>query len=145
MLGIRLNKFISKRNISFNTKMVFLRWKAETEEWNMMTTGTLRTIGNMRKFVREKTNEANPDAAQEAAASGPTTADSEGKETDQAQEINQNELQGGKKSFGTGTNARATRFKSQVREEEEDQDIKEADQYTRSHLIPNAFGVYNPN
>ena len=88
MLGIRLNKFISKRNISFNTKMVFLRWKAETEEWNMMTTGTLRTIGNMRKFVREKTNEANPDAAQEAAASGPTTADSEGKETDQAQEIN---------------------------------------------------------
>ena len=141
-LGIRLNKFISKRNISFNTKLVFIHWKKETDEWNNMTASTTRTIGNMRKFVKEKTNDGKQDG-QETSASGPTTADSEGKETNEAQETNQNDP-AGKKGPG-GKNSRDTRFKSKEREDEDDKDIKEADQYTRSHLIPNAFGVYNPN
>ena len=87
-LTVRLSKFISKRNVSFNTKMVFLRWKAETDHLGNISASALRTIGNMRKFVREKTNEANPDAQQDA---GPTTADSEGRDTNEAQETNQNE------------------------------------------------------
>ena len=32
-LGIKINKFIAKRNISFNQELVFERWKEETEEW----------------------------------------------------------------------------------------------------------------
>ena len=146
-LAIRLNKFIAKRNISFNQAMVFKRWHQETEEWRQNTNQNLRSIGNLRKFIRVITNEASADQGG-AATSGPTTADSEGKVTDEAQETHQKEEAGGANEKGakkTLANSRSARFKSKGREEDDDKDIKEADTYTQTKLIPNCFGVYNPH
>mmetsp|Transcript_10016 Transcript_10016/g.12611 ORF Transcript_10016/g.12611 Transcript_10016/m.12611 type:complete len:103 (-) Transcript_10016:68-376(-) len=102
----------------------------------------------MRKFIRVTMNEANSES--QSASTAGTTADSEGKQTDEAQDTHQkDEASAGNDKGGsqkkTLANSRSARFKSKGREEDDDKDIKEADNYTQTKLIPNCFGVYNPN
>lgn len=134
MLNRKLKKYTANRNISFNLKVVFRVWKEKTEEYRTEAEQKIKTIGEMRKFIATF---AEKDGNVMSKDSGATN--SEGKTTDEAQEIHQNEgvviistKDQKSQRFGHGDN------------EDQDQDISKPNENT-SKLIPNCFGVYKPN
>ena len=54
MLGIKLQKFVAERNVSFNLKMVFREWHECTEEKRKKNEGRISIISSLRKFIRDR-------------------------------------------------------------------------------------------
>ena len=136
MLGMRLQKFVAQRNISFNLRVVFKNWKESTEEWRKKNEGQITIIGRLRQFLK---NNLYSDASKQS-SSGQPAQSSEGKTTDEAQiEIKEEVREVGSMRADA---KRADRFNNG---EDHDQDIVEPDFYTKNKLIPNCFGVYKAN
>ena len=129
----KLQKLVSKRNISFNLPTVFNIWKKWTIKTSNNEKVTLQAMEELRQHIKKVEGK---NKGKMRTADTQDNDDTEGKTTE-------NDMENDKQQQKMGSLDGKKRQLYQ--DEDNDNDIKECDAYIKqTNLIPNCFGVYKP-